>query len=54
MSGIEKGINLFFAGLIGVAIFTVLTKPGSQGPQLLTSGGQGIGSALYAAEGVNR
>jgi hypothetical protein len=54
MSGIEKGINAFFAGLIAVAVFAVLAKQGSRGPELLSAGGTGIGNALYAAEGVGQ
>lgn len=56
MSGIEKGINAFIAGLIGVAVITVLVRPGSQTPAVLSSAGGAIGTSLFAAQGgvVNR
>jgi hypothetical protein len=52
MSNIEKGINAFFAGLILIAVLSVLVKPGAQTPAVLTSGGKAIGSSLTAAEGA--
>lgn len=51
MSGFEKGINAFFAGLITVAVLAVLVKPGSQTPAVLSAGGNAIGTSLFAAQG---
>lgn len=51
MSGIEKGINAFIAGLITVAVITVLVRPGSQTPAVLSSAGGAIGTSLFAAQG---
>ncbi len=52
MSGIEKGINAFFAGLITIAVLAVLVKPGSQTPQVLRSAGEAVSASLYAASGT--
>lgn len=52
MSGLEKGINAFFAGLITIAVFATLVRPGSQTPQVLNSAGSAIGSSLFAAQGI--
>ena len=56
MSGIEKGLNAFLAGLITISVITVLVRPGSQTPQVLSSAGGAIGTSLFAAQGgaVNR
>ena len=51
MSGLEKAITIFVGGLIGVAAFTVLVRPGSQTPQVLTSLGKATSGSLSAAEG---
>lgn len=52
MSGLEKGFNAFFAGLITVAVVATLVRPGSQTPAVLSSGGNAIGTSLFAAQGI--
>jgi len=52
LSGLEKGLNAFFGGLILIAIFAVLVKPGAQTPQVLSSGGTAVATSLYGAEGI--
>lgn len=52
MSGIEKGLNAFFAGLIGIAVIATLVRPGSQTPAVLNSAGSAIGTSLFAAQGI--
>jgi len=51
MSGVEKAVTVFVGGLILVAAFTVLVKPGSQTPAVLTSLGKATSGSLSAAEG---
>lgn len=51
MSGAEKGINVFLGGLIVVAVFAVMVKPGAQTPQVLNSAGGALSSSLASAEG---
>lgn len=51
MTGLEKGITLFLGGLIGVAVFTTLVKPGAQTPAVLNSAGGAISGSLLAAQG---
>lgn len=52
MSGMEKGINAFMGGLIAIAVFAVLVKPGAQTPAVLNSAGGAVGTSLYAAQGI--
>lgn len=53
MSGLEKGLNGFLAGLILIAVFATLVRPGSQTPAVLKSAGAAVGSSLYAAQGIH-
>lgn len=52
MSGAEKGFNAFLGGLIVIAVFATLVKPGAQTPAVIGSAGTAIGSSLYAAQGI--
>lgn len=52
MSGAEKGFNAFLGGLIVIAIFATLVKPGAQTPAVLANAGSAVGSSLYAAQGI--
>lgn len=54
MSGIEKSINVFLAGLITIAIAATLVRPSSQTPQVLEASGKAIGASLFAAQGINK
>ncbi len=51
MSGLEKGLTVFLAGLIGVALVTTLVGPGKQTPAVLDSAGGAISGSLLAAQG---
>lgn len=51
MTGLEKGVTVFLGGLIAVAVFTTLVKPGSQTPAVLNSAGGAISGSLLAAQG---
>ncbi len=52
MSGLEKGLNAFFGGLILIAVLAVLVKPGNNTPAVLNSAGGAVGSSLFAAQGI--
>lgn len=52
MSGVEKGLNAFLAGLIAIAVFAVLVRPGSQTPAVLNAAGSAVGNSLFAAQGI--
>lgn len=52
MSGLEKGINAFLAGLITVAVVATLVRAGSQTPQVLAAAGGAVGQSLFAAQGI--
>ena len=51
MTGLEKGVTVFLGGLIAIAIFTPLVKPGAQTPQVLNSAGGAVSGSLLAAQG---
>jgi hypothetical protein len=51
MSPLEKGLNVFLAGLVGIALATTLVKPGAQTPAVLNSAGGALGTSLQAAQG---
>lgn len=51
MTGIEKGINAFLAGLITIAVITVLVSSKSQTPAVLSNAGGALSGSLSAAEG---
>ena len=51
MTGLEKGVTVFLGGLIAIAIFTTLVKPGAQTPAVLNSAGGAISGSLLAAQG---
>lgn len=51
MSGIEKGVTAFLAGLIVVALATTLVGSGKQTPQVLSAAGGALSGSLLAAQG---
>jgi hypothetical protein len=51
MSGLEKGITAFLAGLVTIALASTLVRKGSQTPQVINSTGGAISSSLAAAQG---
>lgn len=51
MTGAEKGISAFLAGLITVALATTLVGPGKQTPQVLNAAGGAVSGSLLAAQG---
>ena len=51
MSGIEKGVTIFLAGLITIAVVNVLVRNGSQTPAVLNSAGGALSGSLAAAQG---
>jgi hypothetical protein len=51
MTGIEKGVNAFLAGLIGIAVVTVLVSQKSQTSSVLNSAGGALSGSLSAAQG---
>jgi hypothetical protein len=51
ITGLEKGITVFLGGLITIAVFTTLVKPGSQTPQVLNAAGGAISGSLLASQG---
>jgi hypothetical protein len=51
MTGIEKGVNVFLAGLITIAVVTVLVSQKSQTPAVLSSAGGALSGSLSAAQG---
>lgn len=53
MHGFELAINAFLGGLILIAVFATLVRPGAQTPTVLTSAGTAIGTSLYAAQGIH-
>lgn len=53
MHGFELAINAFLGGLILIAIFAVLVRPGSQTVGVLNASGSAIGTSLYAAQGIH-
>lgn len=53
MHGAELALNAFLGGLILIAIFAVLVRPGSQTPGVLNSAGNAVGTSLYAAQGIS-
>lgn len=53
MHGAELALNAFLGGLILIAVFAVLVRPGSQTPGVLSSAGSAIGTSLYAAQGIH-
>lgn len=50
MSGIEKGVNVFLAGLIAVALISTLVSSKSQTPAVLNSAGNALSGSLSAAQ----
>jgi hypothetical protein len=50
MTGLEKGVNAALAGLIGVAIVSVLTSNKSQTAGVLNAAGGALSGSLSAAE----
>ena len=51
MSGIEKGVTAFLAGLIVVALATTLVGAGKETPQVLSAAGGALSGSLLAAQG---
>ena len=51
MSGLEKGVNAFLAGLILVSVATVLVSNKSNTPAVLNSAGGALSGSLSAAQG---
>jgi hypothetical protein len=51
VSGVEKGLTLFLAGLITIAVLTTLVGPNKQTPAVLNSAGGAISGSLLAAQG---
>jgi len=51
MSGLEKGITAFFAGLITIALVSTLVGKGKQTPQVINAFGGAVSSSLAAAQG---
>jgi hypothetical protein len=52
MSGVEKGISAFLAGLIGIALVSTLVGSGKQTPAVINSAGGAISGSLLAAQGA--
>lgn len=50
MTGLEKGINAVLAGLITIAIFSVLVSNKSQTSGVLNAAGGALSGSLSAAE----
>jgi hypothetical protein len=50
MTGIEKGVNVFLAGLITIAIISVLVSQKSSTPAVLSSAGGALSGSLAAAQ----
>jgi hypothetical protein len=53
MSGLEKGVTAFLAGLIVVALATTLVGQGKQTPQVINATGGAISGSLLAAQGTH-
>jgi hypothetical protein len=51
MTGLEKGITVFMGGLIAIAVFAVLVKPGAQTPAVMNAAGGAVSGSLLAALG---
>ena len=51
MSGVERGVTIFLAGLITVAVISVLVGKGNNTPAVLSSAGGALSGSLTAAEG---
>jgi len=51
MTGLEKGVTAFLAGLIAVALATTLVGPGKQTPAVINSAGGAVSGSLLAAQG---
>lgn len=51
MTGVEKGVTAFLAGLIAIGIAATLVAPKSQTPSVLNSAGGALSGSLSAAEG---
>jgi hypothetical protein len=47
----ELFINVFFGGLITIAVFAILVSKNSNTGSVLNSAGSAVSSSLYAAEG---
>lgn len=52
MSPAAKIGTIFFGGLITIAIFTTLVKPGAQTPGVLNAAGNATSHTLSAAQGL--
>lgn len=50
MSGVEKGVTVFLAGLITVAVVSVLVSQKSQTPAVLGAAGGALSGSLSAAQ----
>lgn len=53
MSGLEKGVTAFLAGLIVISLASTLVGPGKQTPQVLSAAGGAISGSLLAAQGTH-
>lgn len=51
MTGLEKGVNAVLAGLITIAIFSVLVSNKSNTASVLNSAGGALSGSLSSAEG---
>jgi hypothetical protein len=49
MTGIEKGVNIFLAGLITIGVASVLVSNKSNTPSVLNSAGGALSGSLAAA-----
>jgi hypothetical protein len=50
MSSLEKGVNVFLAGLITIAVVSVLVSQKSQTPAVLGAAGGALSGSLNAAQ----
>ena len=51
MTGLEKGVNVFLAGLVAIAIASVLVSNKSQTPAVLSAAGGALSGSLSSAQG---
>jgi hypothetical protein len=51
MTGLEKGVTAFLAGLIVIALATTLVGAGKQTPAVINAAGGAVSGSLLAAQG---